>query len=53
MLSLKYKHVLDNLDYFCEKTYEDKEPICIELPDSRQVVLLSKEQYDELIRPSN
>lgn len=51
MLNVKIRQATESLDYFCEKTYEDKEPIRIELEDGNKVILLSEKEYEKLTRP--
>ena len=52
MLEVKFKQALESLDYFCEKVCGTKEPICIELPDRKKVVLLAYDEYEKMKKSS-
>lgn len=51
MLTLKLQQASENLEHFCEKLIETNEPLYIELPNDKNVVIITQEAYDKMKRP--
>ena len=50
MLAVNYSTIRSNLKYYCDKATDENETVIVTRKDVKNVVLISLEQYNELIR---
>ena len=52
MMIENYTNTKENFKAFCDKVWEEKEPLFITRKDSKDMVLMTIDQYDELVKAS-